>query len=108
VRATSLRLSLLALAALACGAGAKTLPNVLAGGALGPLDEGYRSAHDAFVTVGGDDGAQVPVTATSALACGGHRRQVRLTAVAQRDATGATRSRGATAPMAAGCVRASR
>jgi hypothetical protein len=89
VRATPLLLSLAGLAALTCGARAQTLPDVLAGGALGPSDEGYASARDAFVTVGGDEGAQVPVTATSALVCGSHRRQVRLTAAAARDTTGA-------------------
>jgi hypothetical protein len=89
VRATSVLLSVCALGALACSAWAQTLPNVLAGGALGAHDEGYASPHDAIVTVGGEAGDQVPVTATSALACGGHFRQVRLTAVADRDATGA-------------------
>jgi hypothetical protein len=89
VRATSLVLSLSAFAALAGGAGAQTPPDVLSGGALGPHDEGYASPHDAFVTVGGKQGDQLPVTATSALACGGHTRQIRLNAVAARDATGA-------------------
>jgi hypothetical protein len=82
--------SLAGAAALAAGAGAQTPPsNVLVGGALTAADEGYASPHDAFVTVGGDAGAQVPVTATSAIRCGDHLRQVRLDGMAQRDATGA-------------------
>jgi hypothetical protein len=82
-------LSLAALAALAGAARAQVPDNVLVGGTLATADEGYASPHDAFVTVGGEDGAQIPVTVTTALACGSHLRQVRLTAVAARDATGA-------------------
>jgi hypothetical protein len=82
-------LSLAALAALAGAACAQVPDNVLVGGTLAMADEGYASPHDAFVTVGGEAGARIPVTSTTALACASHLRQVRLTAVATRDATGA-------------------
>jgi hypothetical protein len=85
----ALVLSLVGLAVLAGAAGARVPDNVLVGGALATADEGYASPHDAFVTVGGEQGAQVPVTVTTALACASHLRQVRLTAAAARDATGA-------------------
>jgi hypothetical protein len=82
-------LSLAGLAALAGSAHAQVPDNVLVGGTLATADEGYASPHDAFVTVGGDAGDQLPVTVTTALACSGHPRQVRVSAVAARDATGA-------------------
>jgi hypothetical protein len=82
-------LSLAALASLAGAARAQVPDNVLVGGTLATEDEGYASPHDAFVTVGGEDGARIPVTVTTALACASHQRLVRLTAVATRDATGA-------------------
>jgi hypothetical protein len=82
-------LSVAGLAVLTAGAGAQAPDSVLVGGTLATANEGYASPHDAFVTVGGDAGNQVPVTVTTALACGSHLRQVRLTGVATRDATGA-------------------
>jgi hypothetical protein len=85
----ALLLPLAGLAVLAGGARAQAPDSVLVGGTLATANEGYASPHDAFVTVGGDAGAQVPVTVTTAIACGSHFRQVRLTTTATRDATGA-------------------
>jgi hypothetical protein len=85
----TLLLSVAGLVVLAAGARAQAPDSVLVGGTLATANEGYASPHDAFVTVGGDAGDQVPVTVTTALACGSHPRQVRLTGAATRDATGA-------------------
>jgi hypothetical protein len=85
----ALFLSVALLVVLTAAARAQAPDSVLVGGQLATANEGYASPHDAFVTVGGDAGDQVPVTVTTALACGGHFRQVHLAAVAPRDATGA-------------------